>query len=122
MSEAEKPESLPTGQKLSEQDLKNTMTMIPTQLPNKTKDDSVVSPAELYEQQRSFFHKELLESTSVLNESITLLSARIKQSFAPPDQNQKKVLVQFERYDDRANMETLAKLVQTKINFIKALK
>jgi hypothetical protein len=58
---------------------------------------------------------------SVLNESTKLLHTQTKRLLKEPD-SPYRVVDSFSITQARRNMNTVAKLIQTKINFVKVLK
>lgn len=95
--------------------------MIQKQQENKMIEDKKENQIESYEAQLNYFQKELLESTSVLNESMKQLVEQNKLMLKQPDSEMRKVDM-YNIEQARHNMNTIAKLIQTKINFIKVLK
>jgi hypothetical protein len=86
---------------------------------NSVRADMQENPIEISEQQALLYETEFSESMTILNESSALLFAQTKyllkrEAFRNPTASDVEVALNC--------METLAKLVQTKVNFIKALR
>ena len=88
---------------------------------NKTPEGSEESHTESFGQLPDFLKKDLLESMNVLNESVTLLHSQTKRLLKEPESEVRTVPeANLERA--REIMATTAHLIQTKVNYIKALR
>lgn len=79
------------------------------------------NPVEQLEMSPDFLQQEVLHSSKLLNESMTLLQNQTRKMLVKEDpairQPSEDEIIQA-----RLNFETIAKLMQTKVNFIKALR
>jgi hypothetical protein len=130
------PPHLPNGANVTDSEKENTGNKGPKQstnskdvgtqeiqmLPmNKTKEDADGNHIESFEPLSNFFQRELLESTTILNESTRQLHALNKSLLKEPESEFQKIDM-WNAQEARNNMNTIAKLIQTKVNFVKALK
>ena len=99
----------------------NTIKEIQIVPRNSDYDDTSVNQIELSEKQANFFRQELSHTTSILNESIELLHGStvkmLKKENPEVRQPSQEDIIQA-----RLNMETVAKMIQTKINYVKVFK
>ena len=92
--------------------------MLQTKSISKDKNESHI---DSYEPAFEIFQKEYSESNNYLNESVKLLHDQTKQLLKVDSPEVRKVDA-YNMEQARANINALAKVIQTKINFIKALK
>lgn len=110
------------GEEIQSTKNKETCTKEIQMLPrNNVNEDTSASQIESYEPQQGFMQRELLQSTSLINESMTLLHSQTKKLLVK-DSPEIRTASDWDIAQARLNMETLAKLVQTKVNFIKVMK
>lgn len=95
----------------------------PMVLKNKTKEGALENPTESYEPLQTTFQREISQSTHYLNDSVRLLHTQTTSLLKSPvgDESIRKVDT-FNIDQARQNMNTLAKLIQTKVNLYKLLK
>jgi len=83
--------------------------------------DTSANQIESYEPQRNFLERELSTSTSLINESLQLLHSQTRRVLIKDDPEVRQP-TEYDVIQARENMNTMARLIQTKVNFIKALK
>lgn len=87
---------------------------------NKMLDDKNESQIDSFEPLQNFMHRELLQANSLINESATLLHGQTKRLLE--QESDVRNPSEWNIGVARQNMETIAKLIQTKVNFIKAVR
>lgn len=99
----------------------NTMNEIPMLPVSKTSEGKSENQIDSYEPHANFLNRELSNSTTQLNDAIELLSFQNK-TLLVKDQPDVRKASEYERREARMNMETMARLMQAKINLFKVFR
>lgn len=87
--------------------------------PEQAKDSTKNNQVAFYAGQIDFLERETLVSTDILNESTKLLHSQTKSILGESSIFQKKNI--YRLYQARQNMNTVARLIQVKVNMFKAI-
>lgn len=119
--ESEKIKELPPIGMKSTSRHESDIKMIQERRPNKTNDVTSENPIDSYVPLNGTLLEEFSTELRVLSESTELLHGQTKELLKKPDSEARKI-DHYNIEQARANMNTIAKLIQTKINFAKVLK
>lgn len=110
---------LPRPNELTNNKEKDTNS-IPMVRGNSSPEGTNESPIDSFVPLQSFLHQELLQANSLINESTTLLHGQTKRLLE--QESDVRSPSEWAISLARQNMETMAKMIQTKVNFIKAVR
>ena len=103
------------------EDKENTTLMVKVDSKELLNQDTSENQIDSYAPAYAFFQKEFLESTNVLNESVRQLHSQNISLLKQPESDVRKVDI-YSIEQARHNINAIAKLIQTKVNFIKVMK